>query len=109
MVELIHIELPGVGSGYTLRLGNIDAWGRLEFLGDNQKVWLFRARSQLADFIASEAHPAPYWRELIEHTPVDLIREQTTGYDFRRMINGDLRWTAGDHALDCSDLAAELA
>ncbi|MGP3989984.1 hypothetical protein [Streptomyces sp. 3N207] len=81
MSELVRVDLPSRGFGFTLRQPSL--WLRpdyVQFLGDGQRVWLFREVSQLRDFLGSDAATALDWRELVQadgvrgenHDPIDL-------------------------------------
>ncbi|MGV9349769.1 hypothetical protein ACWDSD_34310 [Streptomyces spiralis] len=110
MTDLVRISLPGKGTGFTLRQPS--RWLRpdyVEFLADDGRIWLFREFSQLQEFLASDAWPAPYWRDLLEADDRGLVPDSAKQYNLFQMINGYLRWTDGYEARPCSDLCVELA
>jgi hypothetical protein len=108
--QLIRLDLPGTGSGFTLRwLGRYSKVEQVAFLGDDEQVWLFRETSQLARFLASDALPAAPWRALAQAQDQDLAPEKAERYNLWQMIDGTLRWGPGYEALSCSELCIELA
>lgn len=106
MPELVRIDLPGMGSGFTLR--QPDRYLRvehMEFPAVDGRVWLFRGMAQLHDFLATD----PHWRDLAGLDHRELDPERATRYDLWQMVDGTLRWGTGDEAGPCSDLCVELA
>ncbi|MBE8519271.1 hypothetical protein ILP97_17430 [Amycolatopsis sp. H6(2020)] len=106
MPELVRVDLPSRGSGFTLR--QPDRFLRMdhvEFPVADGSVLLFREMSHLHDFLASDA----YWRDLVSFDNRELDPERARRYDLRQMVDGTLRWGPGDEAGPCSELCAELA
>ncbi len=109
MPEPISIDLPGKGSGVTLRQRLGPREEQVAFLGAEAQVWLFREAPQLVDFLAGEAAPAPQWRALVPTGRHNLDLEHVQRYNLWHMIDGTLRWGLGYEALPCSELCVELA
>src|SRR5690242_12429613 len=107
MPELIRIDLPRKGAGFTLR----HRWGgedKVTFLGPGQRVWLFRKVSTLTEFLASETPPAPQWRAEFGADGHTWDPQTAMGYNLRQMIDGTLRWGLGFEAEPCNELCIEL-
>jgi hypothetical protein len=84
MPELIRIDLPGRGSGFTLRQRLDWRKEQVTFLGPEERVWLLREVSTLTDFLASEAPPAPQWRAQVHADGHTLDPEQAERYPGKR-------------------------
>ena len=106
--EVIRLDLPVRGSGYTLRHNR---WRRPEYgeyPSDGGRIWLFQEPSQIHDFLASEVWPAPYWRELFADAHEDLDLRDPLRLDLWCMVDGPLRWSS-EPVSPCNALLVELA